>query len=133
MHPYLLLSRKLNLKNFDDWRTYISGDLPELIQKPKNIPNSPQFVYKDIGWKSWGDFLHGETLAYKRRVIDALEYEQAKKFVSQLNLKTWLEWKSYCRGKFQDLPPISYNIPKQPNSYYKNKGWVSMNDWLDIN
>jgi len=44
--------RSLNLKNRDEWRTYVkSGKLPV------DIPATPNQVYKDKGWAGMGDWL----------------------------------------------------------------------------
>jgi hypothetical protein len=46
--------RKLGLKNEKEWRIYSKS-----IQKPKNIPSTPDRFYKDKGWSGWADWLRG--------------------------------------------------------------------------
>ena len=55
-------------------------------------------------------------------------FEKAKKFVHKLNLNSSKEWARYYNsGK------LPLNIPKIPREVYKNKGWISMGDWLGTN
>jgi hypothetical protein len=54
-----------------------------------------------------------------------LEYEDAVLLVRKVNLKSNNEWREYCNS---GLKPK--NIPSNPDTYYKNNGWVSWSDWL---
>ncbi len=120
----------LQLTNSKQWQKYINNEL-DLPAKPINIPNSPQFVYKDIGWKDWADWL-GESSnnKIKTKVKNALSFEESREFVRSLKLKNTYEWRDYIKGKLNDYEPIPDNIPKSPNIVYKNCGWIGMNDWL---
>lgn len=55
-------------------------------------------------------------------------FEDARKFVRSLHLKNLKEWKAYCISglKPDDIPTSVYAI-------YKQKGWISMGDWLGTN
>lgn len=54
-----------------------------------------------------------------------MPFEEAREFVMQLNLKSGSEWIKYCKsGKKPE------SIPNAPRSSYKNKGWISMGDWI---
>lgn len=44
--------RTLGLKDVREWEEYRRSG-----ERPKNIPSSPNEVYKDEGWISWGDWL----------------------------------------------------------------------------
>jgi len=44
----------LNLGSIDDWKKFINNELE--IKRPKNMPKSPQFVYKELGWLNWRDW-----------------------------------------------------------------------------
>ncbi|MDB4839894.1 hypothetical protein OAH75_01065 [Nitrosopumilus sp.] len=56
-----------------------------------------------------------------------LPFDEARKYVKSLKLKSEKEWTSYCKsGK---LPS---NIPLNPESVYRNKGWSGYPDWLRI-
>ncbi|WP_066164708.1 restriction endonuclease [Aliarcobacter cryaerophilus] len=118
----------LKLKDGAQWQQYINNEL-NLPIKPSNIPNSPNFVYKDSGWISWPDWL-GNSSSRKARVKNALSFEEAREFVRNLKLKNTYEWRDYIKGKLNGYEPIPDNIPKSPNIVYKNCGWIGMNDWL---
>ena len=99
----------------EKWKEYCKSG-----KKPKNIPNSPNDVYKDKGWKSFPDFI-GKV----HPVQKWLPYQKAREYVVKLNLKNWSEWSEYCKsGK----KPI--NIPNAPKIIYKNKGWKGISDFL---
>jgi DNA-directed RNA polymerase subunit F len=109
---------KLNIKSKNEWSQYCKSG-----NKPDNIPINLNVTYKNKGWINWGDFLNTKYVATFNR--EYLSYQEAKEFVHKLNLKTVKEWKDYCKsGKKPD------NIPFNPSSSYKNKGWVSMSDFL---
>ncbi|MBX9688745.1 MAG: DEAD/DEAH box helicase family protein [Candidatus Obscuribacterales bacterium] len=110
--------RKLKLNTYKEWRDYcMSG------QKPDDIPGSPHKIYKDSGWVSWGDWLGSSFIARQNRVYHP--FEDARKFVQKLKLKSGNEWRVYCKsGKKPDY------IPTNPNLFYKDDGWISWGDWL---
>jgi len=74
----------------------------------------------------------GNGKARKTRVKDALPFEEARKFVRSLGLKNGYEWEEYKKGKINNLEQIPDNIPKEPDSYYKNDGWIGLYDWLGV-
>jgi len=41
----------LGLMGANEWRAFVKSD-----KMPNDIPRNPNQVYKDIGWKSWGDW-----------------------------------------------------------------------------
>ena len=54
-----------------------------------------------------------------------LDFEDAREFVWNLNLKNESEWRKYL--KTENRP---WNITTNPSKIYKDEGWISMNDWL---
>ncbi len=54
-----------------------------------------------------------------------LPFEEARAFARELNLKRGLDWDVFTESG--NLPP---NIPKVPQSLYKDKGWNGFGDWL---
>ena len=110
---------KLNLKNQKEWNIY------KITNKPVNIPSNPNAVYQDKGWKNWGDFLGTKNKSNRNR--EYLTYEQAKNIIRKLNLKNQTEWVIYRKTKKPE------NIPSNPEAIYKNKGWISLGDWLGTN
>ena len=111
---------KLNLKNQNEWREYcISG------KKPNDIPSNPSHNYKNIGFKSYGDWLGTNSIANQNR--EYLDFNEARNYVRNLNLKNGNEWLQFCNS---DKKPTE--IPKDPNRVYKRKGYLSMDDWLGV-
>ena len=108
--------RSLNLKNAQYWKEWSKSG-----GRPLNIPSSPNKVYKNLGWKGWGDFLG--TGNY--RTMDFLPFEEARKYVWNLKLKSQVDWGEFCKSGMKPK-----NIPFRPNVFYKNKGWVSFGDFF---
>ena len=74
--------------------------------------------YKNAGWNGLADWLGKK----KRPVF--LPYEEAKKVVNALGLKSQDDWKRWSRT---ERPP---DIPSNPWTTYKNAGWNGLADWL---
>ena len=112
------LVRKEKINSRGEWKNF------KILNKNRfDIPTKPNKVYKNTGWKSWGEFLG--TNRQRSGTIKYMDYGKAKKIIARLNLKSSKEWRKYC--KTDKLP---YDIPKTPRQVYKNKGWISMGDWL---
>lgn len=103
-------AQSLNLSGQKEW--FRDGNRPE------NIPSRPYINYKE-NWVSWGDFLGTGNIAPKLR--NFLPFEEAREYVRSLGLKTQKEWLLFEKPK---------NIPNNPESTYKNKGWLNLGDWL---
>ncbi len=109
--------RGLGLKNSSEWTQFCKSG-----EKPDDIPDIPRNTYKNE-WISMGDWLGTDNIAtFNREYRDFL---QAKKFIHSLNLENTDEWLEYCKsGKKPN------DIPSKPRDVYKEKGWISMGDWL---
>ena len=57
-------------------------------------------------------------------------FREARKFARKLGLRKYKEWQAFCAGKMHDKGKLPDDIPKTPWMIYKNKGWVSIGDWL---
>ena len=109
---------KLGLRNNKQWRAYlISGN------KPNDIPTSPDRIYKNSGWKSWGDWL-GTGLIYKG-YIEYLSFDIAREYVRKLKLRNEHDWRHYTKSVRKPD-----NIPSGPHIVYKKQGWKGYGDWL---
>ena len=110
---------KLKLKSSKEWVIYCrSGNLDI------KIPKSPRDYYLNRGWKSMGDWLGTGKVADQLK--NYLSFLEAKEYATNLNLNSSKEWKSHIRdNKIQ-------NIPSKPDSKYKDDGWVSWKDFLNI-
>jgi len=111
-------ARSLGLKSNVEWKAWAKSS-----DKPDNIPASPSMFYQNQGWVGWGDWLGTGTIASQNRIC--LPFEEARAYVRSLGLKSQAEWTAWAKS--DDKPD---NIPAQPYQTYKNKGWVSMGDWL---
>ena len=101
--------RSLGFKKTKEWTQYCSSG-----KKPKNIPYTPEIVYKK-DFKNMRDWI---GLPKKK----FLSFVQARKYVRK-NM-TGREWWEWCKD---NRPP---NIPIRPDVIYKNKGWKSWKDWF---
>jgi len=72
-------ARSLGLKSVLEWRQYSKGEMPEKGKRPKDIHSTPDRIYKNKGWKGYGDWLgidNNETL-----LKQALEIEETVEVV----------------------------------------------------
>jgi superfamily II DNA or RNA helicase len=109
-------ARGLGLKSSDEWNIYNKSG-----KKPKDIPASPEWVYRRDGWAGWGDWL-GTGNVYKKTFRS---FEEARTFVHGLGLSSTAEWYEYCKSGRK--PP---DIPASPDYAYENDGWAGMGDWM---
>ena len=118
----------LQLTGQSEWREYCKGRLPSKGMLPKDLPASPNQVYKDRGWFSWGDWLGTGTIA--PRLIQYRTFLQAREFARSLDLKGVDEWFKFCHGEYKDKGGLPPDIPTTPYNTYRNEGWISFGDWL---
>ncbi|MEK6828781.1 MAG: hypothetical protein AABY15_01555, partial [Nanoarchaeota archaeon] len=104
------------LKDKSDWEKFCKSN-----NMPKNIPHNPDVYYADKGWVSWEDWLGIENTIKNNRFT--LSYEDLKEFALANNIKSSSEWK-----KIRNRPE---NIPANPDTIYKNRGWVSWPHFLE--
>jgi len=110
-------ARSLKLKSRREW-----DDFCKSSKKPDDIPQDPVQIYKNKGWKGFGDWLGTGYVANMRRQF--ISYTEAKKYARSLKLKNGSEWRAFCKtGK------IPKDIPKDPQKSFK-KGWKSWRDFL---
>jgi hypothetical protein len=96
--------QKLKFQSTTEWFTYSKSG-----NKPKDIPSLPSGTYKKE-WQGWEDFLGDEF----NPQVEFCSYEEAKKFVQSLGLKSSTEWREYCKsGNKPD------NIPTNPWTVYR--------------
>lgn len=110
--------RGYNFKNTNEWKQFLKSE-----EKPIDIPYEPNKIYENNGWISLSDFLGNNRIANQKR--EFLNFEDARKFVRTLNIKTTDEWLNYTKS--DDFP---INIPVSPSRTYKNEGWLSIPDWI---
>ncbi len=113
-----VIVHSLNLKNRKEWKRYaVSG------KKPSNIPSRPELVYLNNGWRGFGDWLGTGTVAPHLKKFR--EFGEARRFARGLKLKGLMEWTQYRKSNKRPQ-----DIPSNPHSVYKRKGWRGYGDWL---
>ena len=106
----------LRLKNQKEWRSYLKSG-----KKPTDIPSYPEHTYKKY-WIGWGDWLGTGNVHPSRRRY--MQFEDSRKFVHSLELKSQKEWDKYCKSGKRPS-----DIPNFPEITYKND-WKGWGDWL---
>jgi hypothetical protein len=108
-------ARSLGLKGQIQWHAYCKSG-----KKPNDIPSNPNQVYDS--WVSWPDWVgHGFRRGGWR------SFEDARAFARSLKLKTFNDWRAYCRsGKKPD------DIPTTPTRTYAG-AWAGWPDWVGPN
>lgn len=117
--------RSLNIKNNKQWRK-ISSSSRGKRKLPDNIPTCPNTVYQDKGWVNWGDWFG--TMFIGKTERSYREFGLAREYARSLKLKTWSEWRNFCKS-----PKRPADIPAYPKNTYEGKGWISSSDWLGAN
>ncbi len=112
----------LSLASRTEWEAYCKAGA-----KPADIPSAPFRTYGDR-WQGWGDWLGTGNIRPGDRKYR--KFEDARKFVRGLGLKSLGEWADYCNGKRKGLPIKPGDIPFKPDRAYASEGWISTGDWL---
>jgi superfamily II DNA or RNA helicase len=121
-------ARSLRLKNFEEWKRFCNGHMPEKGTRPPDIPAYPRQVYADKGWVSMGDWLGTGVIAnFLRRYRP---FKKARAFARGLGLKGESQWRQFCKGNLPQKGKLPPDIPANPSSTYADKGWAGMGDWL---
>lgn len=108
----------LGLKNQNEWKKWAKSNA-----RPIDIPATPERAYKNKGWVGSGDWLGTGRVANQKIIFRS--FEDARVFVQGYGLKNKNEWKEWANSSNRPS-----DIPLDPRSTYKGKGWISMGDWL---
>ena len=109
---------KLKLKNLAEWNEYKKTNYFN-----NKIPRQPQSLYKNKGWKGFGDFLGNGNISNSCK--DFRSFNESKNFIINLKLKSIKEFKNLKMNN-----KIPSDIPSNPQNTYKNKGWSDWSDFL---
>lgn len=114
-------ARALELPSESGWRRYCRGELTKKPLFPDDIPAHPDRVYRDQGWRTWGDFLGSGRSGMKT----SRPFAAARAFARRVGLATQAEWLSWCRGELVGRPPRPFDIPVSPYEVYAGqfRGW----------
>jgi superfamily II DNA or RNA helicase len=121
-------ARRLKLENFKQWVAFMQGRMPQLGQRPVDIPVAADHTYADKGWKNWGDWLGTGNIATSQK--EYRSFLEARAFARKLKLKSQSEWITFTQGRIPRLGKLPDDIPACPNQTYANKGWIGYGDWL---
>ena len=78
--------QSLRLRSQKEWKEYCKGTLFGRGRRPDDIPAAPDLVYRNEGWRSWGDWLGTGTEATQLRRYR--EFAAAREFVRENFLLT---------------------------------------------
>jgi len=111
-HEAMLYVKKHNIKTHFEFT--------KLVNNIDNMPSDPKRIYINDGWVNWGTFL-GTGKYHTKKFI---KYEECKDIIVKYKLSGYLEFKKWIKLNNE------YNIPANPHIYYKDKGWVSWDNFL---
>jgi hypothetical protein len=106
--------RGLKLSCLKEWRAWSKK------HRPSDIPSAPDQVYKEAGWKNWGDFLGTGNQKYG----SFKPFGEARALARGLKLSGWKEWHAWSK---KHRPS---DIPSSPDRTYKEAGWTNWGDFL---
>jgi superfamily II DNA or RNA helicase len=103
------IARSYKMNSWEDWL--------QIENLPLGIPKYPNTVYKTKfnGIKDW---LGIDDFQY-------LSFHEARNKVRSMGINKLVEWREIVK-----TPLFPSNIPRYPENYYKNKGWVNWGVWL---
>jgi len=112
---FLITKQFKNRSEFISFKN--SGKLPE------DIPKDPPTVYKNKGWKGWGNFLGTDHVFLADS--EWKSFDVARKFAQSLGLKSSTEWRDYCKSGKKPK-----DFPNDPRNAYLKKGWKGWGHFL---
>ncbi|OGV66933.1 MAG: hypothetical protein A3K19_03660 [Lentisphaerae bacterium RIFOXYB12_FULL_65_16] len=118
----------LGMKSFHEWQLYGQGRMKHLGRRPDDLPSTPDRVYRNDGWVSWGDWLGTGTVAPSLR--ERRPFAEAREFARGLRLRSVAEWRRYCHGDMPGREPRPPDIPARPDTGYRSDEWMGWGDWL---
>lgn len=141
--PKVLLNNKKSTKGSSN-SSKSKSSKPYISLSELGIPNDLNIFRQSILHSSDGSF---DSIAWttldnvrreffevknKNQFFDKMPYEEAKKFVKTLKLKSVDEWRAYCNGEFKHLPTKPINLPTAVYNVYKNDGFTNFCDFLGM-
>jgi len=111
-----IFAHSLKLEYYRNWIDYCKSG-----KRPKDIPSSPDTVYKKE-WKGVGDWLGTGNVRPEARPFKS--FSDVKKYVQSLGIKSQTGW-----TKFKRENSFPKEIPRRPDHMYK-KEWKGWGDFL---
>jgi hypothetical protein len=107
--------RDLNLTSLSEFKNLKD-------KRPFGVPHTPEIVYANNGWISWGDFL-GTNRVQSQKIV-FVSFEECRQWFIDNNIKSGDHWKKVRKTK-------PNNIPSNPEKTYKHN-WKGWKDFLKI-
>ena len=114
--------RSLKLNNAKEFRNYYGRK----HNFPMDIPMYPDDIYRNKGWKGWGDYLGTGNIASGS--IKYFSYEDAKNYIKKFKIQSVKEYNTLFKKK-----TFPIEIPNNAQRIYHKKGWVNWGDYLGNN
>ncbi len=119
-------ARSLKLKNFNEWRAYVGGKLPEHGYRPFCLPSLPNTTYKEHGWVNYADWLGSEDQSPFHQTF--LRYEEAMDLVWKLRVKSIKEYHDHLDRD----PVLAKLLPRSPDKAYRGEGYKGFREYVGI-
>jgi superfamily II DNA or RNA helicase len=113
-----VLQNEINTR--EKWRQFVHSS-----KRPYNLPTTPNLVYKESGWISWGDFFGTNRIANQLKTF--LSYDEAREILILNGIKSHKKLREFLKSDER-----SSNFPGNPKHNYLNNGWVSWEHFFDI-
>ncbi|KAL7575959.1 hypothetical protein ACA910_000751 [Epithemia clementina (nom. ined.)] len=110
-----LRAMSLGLRSVDEWDDFLQDG--KVYQHGPYLPTQPDLMYPD-DWVSWEEFL-----GIMR------PYDDAKKVVQMIGLKNETQYREFIAADAKRAEGL--RIPAKPEIVYKNRGWISYEDFLE--
>jgi len=137
--------RSLRLADQTAWESYVN----DRKLRDTKIPEDPDRIYLNRGWKSWNDWLGiadpekaGErqrtglfndpedNLWSQEESSKWMNFHEARRIARDYGFEYKEEWELFVEGKFPGREPLPENMPGNPDRIYRFVGWKSWKDWL---
>jgi len=99
------VAQSLKLWRIKDWKEWAVT-----AARPDNVPEKPDYVYKDDGWAGWRDFL-GKIPSEDEKRLGAISrrwrgFEEAKEYVRSLGFASIDQWKQWADSSENGVNPL---------------------------
>lgn len=111
--------RPIGMRKKSEWRMYCRGKLVGHGPRPRDIPATPDRVYRGRGWVSWEHFLGTSSKRTFR------SFAAARAYVRKLGLHNKGAWHAWSAAGHRPA-----DIPGNPAGIYLGKGWEGWGDFL---
>ena len=101
----------------------LARSIPNQVSYRRTYPPIPVRVYKNSGWRGYGDWLGNGKKNYRNH--EWRPFPEARKFAQTLGLKREKDWRIFAKSNKRPD-----DIPYAPNEVYKDSGWAGYTDFL---